>query len=99
MLMCLRRRQHFPVVSSQRFDMDLDQIDCTPDTKRKLPSNKSMAGQIPQEGSPTATSPFLQWRLTAEEEDLQVNAMEKIARSEATMFFAKAGTNKGRDPG
>ena len=74
--------------------MDLDQIDCTPDTKQKLPSNKSMAGQILQEGSPMATSPFLQWRLTAEEEEFQVKAMEKIALSEVTMSFEKAGTTK-----
>lgn len=76
--------------------MDLDQIDCTPDTKQRLPSNKIMASQILQEGSPMATSPFLQWRLTAEEEELQVKAMEKTALSEATMFFAKAGTPRQR---
>ena len=41
-----------------------------------------------------ATSPFLQWRLTAEEEELQMKAMERIALSEATTFFEKAGTTK-----
>ena len=75
-------------------DLDLEQLDCTPDTKAKMISNKRKASQMLSEGSPTITSPFLKWRLTAVEQELQVKAMEKKALLEASKFFEKSGKTK-----
>ena len=77
-----------------RFQLDLDSLDCTPNTRERLKSQKRKASQILEEGSPQTTIPFLKWRLAVVEDTLNVKALERQALGEADEYFKKANRSK-----
>ncbi|KAL9064014.1 MAG: hypothetical protein Q9161_009147 [Pseudevernia consocians] len=81
-------------LTSNRFQLDIESIDCTPDTRERLRSQKRKASEILEEGSPQTTIPFLKWRLAVVEDTLNVKALEKKALSEATEYFEKTNRSK-----
>ena len=81
-------------LTSNRFQLDIESIDCTPNTREKLRSQKRKAGQTLEEGSPQTTTPFLKWRLAVVEDTLSVKALERQALGEANEYFRKAGRSK-----
>ena len=81
-------------LTSNRFQLDIDSIDCAPNTREKLRSQKRKASQMLEEGSPQTTIPFLKWRLAVVEDTLNVKALERQALAEADDYFKKANRSK-----
>ena len=81
-------------LTSNRFQLDIESIDCTPDTRERLRSQKRKASEKLEEGSPQTTIPFLKWRLAVVEDTLNVKSLEKKALSEATEYFEKTNRSK-----
>ena len=73
-----------------RFQMDIESIDCTPNTRERLRSQKRKASQVLEEGSPQTTIPFLKWRLAVVEDTLNIKALERQALGEADDYFKQA---------
>ena len=77
-----------------RLSMDspsLDDIDCSPETKKEMHSLKRKASKLIEAGSPSFTSPFLKWRLALVDHTLDLRDKQKTAISEGRKFFAEAG--------
>ena len=81
-------------LTSNRFQIDLDSIDCTPNTREKIRSGKRKASQRLEEDSPRTTVPFLKWRLAVVEETLNLKTLERQALGEANEYFEKSGRSK-----
>ena len=86
-------------LTSKRFPMDLDSpglaaIDCSPNTREKMLSQKRKASQLLEKGSPSTTVPFLKWRLAVVQTTLKVRSSERKALEEANDVFEKTGKSK-----
>ena len=65
----------------------LDDIDCTPNTKTQMRSNKRKASQIAAEGTPKTTKLFLKWRLATVENQLETKTLQMQAVRESAGTF------------
>lgn len=86
-------------LTSSHLDLDLDShnmddLDCTPNTKAEMHLKKKKASQIFGQGSPNTTSSFLKWRFSVVEQQLEVKEVERKALLEANTFYKKIGKSK-----
>lgn len=73
----------------------LDAIDCSASTKKEMMSRKRKVSHVLEEGSPSLTIPFLEWRLAVVEHTLEVRASQRQAFGEGNTFCENAGISKG----
>ncbi|KAL8976678.1 MAG: hypothetical protein Q9177_006797, partial [Variospora cf. flavescens] len=72
----------------------LDKVDCSPATRSHLLSLKRKASSLSEEGSPSTTAPFLDWRLAVINSTLDLRHGQRQVLAEASPSYEAQGMSK-----